>query len=525
MSAPKATMEDAENAVLKAKCEADHLFFSRYFFYHRQSIKFLVNWHHIVIAHAIQRVIDGHCKNLVINVPPGSSKTELAVINFIARGLALNPRARFLHISSGDDLVLLNSQTARDIVSSEEYQMHWPLQIASDAKSKKRWNVVLDGKKAGGVYAVALGGQITGFRAGNMAPGFQGAIIIDDPLKADSAYSEAEVKKANRQLISTVKSRKANPATPVVVIMQRLAQSDCTGFIKGGNFPGKWEYVNIPALITDEYVAALSPEVRALVISEPRDDKGRFSYWQYKEHLDEMLEMEAGKGEDAEGNKVGKSVFHAQYMQAPTAIGGNIIKGEYFPRVLKAPQILYRHIFADTAQKKEQRHDYTVFECWGYGENKKIYLLDLLRGKWESPELKTKAKEFWAKNKAVKDMGELRKFWVEEKSSGTSLIQDIKREATIPMFPVIRGALAKKDKFTRVQDALPDIEAGFVCLIEGMPFNSDFVNECEAFTSDDSHDYDDQIDPLCDAVLTMLSKKAMGFFSNSWSVGDQNPPQ
>jgi hypothetical protein len=277
-SSPQATEDEIRRSVIKAECELDHLFFTRYFFKHRQGIKFIVNWHHYVIADAIQRVIDGKCQNLVINVPPGSSKSEMAVINLIARGLALNPNARFLHITSGDDLALLNSQTARDIVLSDEYQAMWPLQIADDAKAKKRWNVLIEGKKAGGVYAVSLGGQITGFRAGHMAEGFQGAIILDDLLKADEAYSASAIKAANRQLLSTVKSRKANPATPVILIMQRLGENDPTGFIKGGNFPGKWEFVTIPALIDDDYLATLPEKVRALVLSELRDDKGRFSY-------------------------------------------------------------------------------------------------------------------------------------------------------------------------------------------------------------------------------------------------------
>lgn len=64
-------------ATAKALCEQDHLFFSRYFFKHRQAIKFRVNWHHELIAQKVQDVIDGRIKNLVINVPPGSSKTEL----------------------------------------------------------------------------------------------------------------------------------------------------------------------------------------------------------------------------------------------------------------------------------------------------------------------------------------------------------------------------------------------------------------------------------------------------------------
>ncbi|CAB3916264.1 hypothetical protein LMG1861_05100 [Achromobacter piechaudii] len=62
-------------------CEQDHLFFSRYFFKHRQAIKSRVNWHHELIAEKVQAVIDGRIKNLVINVPPGSSKTELVAIN------------------------------------------------------------------------------------------------------------------------------------------------------------------------------------------------------------------------------------------------------------------------------------------------------------------------------------------------------------------------------------------------------------------------------------------------------------
>lgn len=505
-------------AALKTQCEDDHLFFSRYFFKARQGIKFRVNWHHHLISLALQRVLDGHCTNLVINVPPGSSKTEMAIINFMARGLAINPNCRFLHISSGDDLVLLNSQTVRDVVSSDEFQQFWPMEIASDAKAKKRWNVMVPTKrggfrKAGGVYAVALGGQITGFRAGHMEEGFNGAILIDDPLKADAAYSESDVKKANRRLVGTVKSRKANPKTPIIVIMQRLGMKDPTGFIKGGNLPGKWEYVTIPALIDDEYVAKLDPEIQAILREQtkdsPRDDKGRFSYWEYKEPLQELLELEAGRGQDADGNAISKFTFASQYQQEPRAMGGNIIKGADFPRVALLPRMLYRKIYADTAMKTEERHDYSVFECWGYGEDKKIYLLDMIRGKWEAPDLKTNAIEFWHKQAAIGGMGTLREMVVEDKASGTGLIQDIKRNSRIP----IRGVERVKDKYTRVMDVVAYIARGDVCLLEGAPFNSAFIEECEAFTADDSHAFDDQIDPMCDAIVDMISARPRGFFS------------
>ncbi len=502
--------EELRREVIKSQCELDHLFFTRYFFKQRQGIKFLVNWHHRVVATALQRVIDGKCKNLVINVPPGSSKTEMAVINFIARGLALNPWARFLHISSGDDLVLLNSQTARDIIQSEEYQALWPLQIANDAKAKKRWNVIVDGKKAGGVYAVSLGGQITGFRAGHMAEGWQGAIIIDDPLKADDAYSAAAIKNTNRALLSTVKSRKANPDTPIVVIMQRIGEKDPTAFIKGGNLPGQWEYVTIPALINDEYVFADIPQkLHQNLVREPKDEHNRFSYWQYKEPLEDMLALEAGNGKDPDGNMISKHVFNAQYMQNPKAMGGNIIKGDWFPRVAMHPKIKYRKIYADTAQKTAERNDYSVFECWGCGEDGKIYLLDLLRGKWEAPELRRKAVEFWQKHIALTGLGALREMVVEDKSSGTGLIQELHRTDRIPVKGMERNT---KDKLTRVMDIASFIESGYVCLMETSPFISDFVNECELFTADDTHAHDDQIDPMCDAITDMLAARPRGFF-------------
>lgn len=257
--------EQVRAAVAKARCEQEHLFFTRYFSKHRWGIKFRVNWHHLLIADTIDDVIEGRKRNVCISVAPGSSKTELVVINLIPRGLAKNPRARFLHLSGSDALASLNSATAREIVTSDEYQAMWPLKIADDAKAKKRWNVLVDGRPAGGVYATSLGGQVTGFRAGHMAPGFQGAILIDDPIKPEEAFSRTKIDAANRRLITTVKSRKANPATPIVLVMQRVAENDPVGFIEKGNLGSDWDFLRIPAVIDDAYIAALPERYRKLV--------------------------------------------------------------------------------------------------------------------------------------------------------------------------------------------------------------------------------------------------------------------
>lgn len=499
---------DLKRAAARQLCETDHLFFTRYFFKQRQQLKFIVNWHHRLICDAIQDVIDGKTENLIINVSPGASKTETVVINLIARGLAINPRARFLHLSGSNELALLNSSTARDLITSDEYQAFWPLKIADDAKAKKRWNVEIDGQPAGGVYATALGGQVTGFRAGHMAEGFQGAILIDDPIKPEDAFSPSALAKANRKLLTTVKSRKANPKTPIIIVMQRIAESDPVGFIEKGNLPGKWRVVKIPAVINDKYVEALKPRYQALIppVKERVMVDGRFSYWPYKEPLKELLEMEKGGGTDQTGARVSRFVFSSQYNQTPIAIGGNIIHGKDFHRYNLLPKIKYRKIYADTAQKTKEHNDYSVFEEWGFGIDGKIYLIDMVRDKWESPELRKRAIAFWAQAKArdVDTYGPLRKFVVEDKSSGTDLIQTLKLPPyNIPIEAIDRGG--DPNRLTRVNDALPYIEVGSVCIPESAPFTLAFVTECEAFTADDSHDHDDQIDPMVDAVMDMLS--------------------
>lgn len=505
------TYDALDIRLAKLKCEKSHLFFTRWFFKIRQNMKFIVNWHHVYICEEIEKVFTGETTCLVINVPPGSGKTELAINNLIARGMAINPWARFLHISYADDLALLNSDTAKTIVQSEEFQEMWPTPITSDAKAKKRWNVELNRKKAGGVYAVSLGGQITGFRAGHMAAGFQGAILVDDPLKPEDAYSAPKRKRANRQLLSTVKSRKANPDTPIIVIMQRVHEQDPTGFIKAGNLPGDWRHVVIPALIDDKFVATLPAHIQKMVDSSVRDKDGRFSYWPYKEPLADLLKMEAGSATDSDGNAVSRFVFAGQYQQSPIVLGGDMIKGDMFPRYNKAtmPRIAFRTTYGDTAQKTKEANDFSVFLEAGLGADGKLYLIDLRRGKWEAPALRQNAIEFWNAGKARVNMGILRKLKIEDKASGTGLIQDLRNGSGIPVFPIPRNT----DKLTRVMDVLPYIESGMVCVPDDAAWVSAFIAECEAFTKDDTHSHDDQIDTLCDAIADNLAKKKKGFFS------------
>jgi predicted phage terminase large subunit-like protein len=164
-----------------------------------------------------------------------------------------------------------------------------------------------------------------------------------------------------------------------------------------------------------------------------------------------------------------------------------------------------------------------VFQCWGKGEDNKIYLLDMIRGKWEAPDLKRAAIDFWVKQKAITDSA-LRQMKVEDKASGTGLIQDLRRGGPgQPSIPIV-GIERHKDKLTRVMDVTTYIECGSVCLPPEAAWINDFIAECEAFTPDDSHAHDDQIDPMCDAIsdlLGVVTGPNAGFFQ---FLTDQKAP-
>mgnify|MGYP003637306315 CR=1 FL=1 len=249
---------DISNAAIRANlCKENGLYFNRYFFKQRFSSKMIISAHHKVMQSALDRTMlppsdPDFISRLIINVPPGYTKTELASIGYMARGLLINPMARFLHLSYSDKLVLLNSGTSREIVNHSDFQAMSPLKIKNDTDSKKIWHT----KENGGITATASGGQVTGFRAGHMNPDkFSGALLIDDPVKPDDAYSETVREHVNNSYGETVSSRVAIESVPVILIMQRIHWNDLSGFLLRGGSGEKWHHLCLPVIIdnSEEY--------------------------------------------------------------------------------------------------------------------------------------------------------------------------------------------------------------------------------------------------------------------------------
>lgn len=240
-----------QNAALKAgarriECELDSLYFNRFFMKQRLGTKMIVNQHHHVLKRVLDQVFAMRIPRLIINIPPGYGKTETAVIALMARGIAIESRAKFMHLSYSDALARVNSSAAKDIVTNPHYQSMWPRQLRPDAKGRGMWWT----EDEGGIYATSTKGQVTGFRAGYMDPErFTGALLIDDPIKPVDVMSETMRNEVNNIYGETVSSRLAVEQVPVIIIMQRLHYDDLSGHLLRGGSGEMWHHLNLPALI------------------------------------------------------------------------------------------------------------------------------------------------------------------------------------------------------------------------------------------------------------------------------------
>ena len=120
----------------RAKLKEDYAYFMAQMFKERMGTGFILAPHHHVICRFMSDVVFGSVERGVINLPPGYSKTEMATISFIAYGIALNARARFLHLSYSHALALQNSNMARTTIKTELYQSHFPRAIKDDTNAK-----------------------------------------------------------------------------------------------------------------------------------------------------------------------------------------------------------------------------------------------------------------------------------------------------------------------------------------------------------------------------------------------------
>ncbi|EXG36291.1 large subunit terminase TerL domain protein, partial [Acinetobacter baumannii 24860_7] len=109
----------ARDKAIRIEAQEDLYFFTRYMFKERRGYKWMQNWHHLEICEALMKVYRGEIKRLIINVPPRYSKTEIAVINFMAWCFGKKPDCEFIHISYSAMLAANNAFQIRTLVQEE----------------------------------------------------------------------------------------------------------------------------------------------------------------------------------------------------------------------------------------------------------------------------------------------------------------------------------------------------------------------------------------------------------------------
>jgi len=421
----------------------------------------LGNWHLEMMAARLEAVRRGEVRRLAVALPPRHLKSHMVSIAFAAFVLGHDPTRQIICASYSQDLADKLSRDCRALMGAGFYRDLFDTEFAPDKQA------VTEFATTGGGFrlATSVGGVLTG-RGADL-------IIIDDPLKAEEAWSDARRSAVNEWFDTSLLSRlNSKTEGAIIVVMQRLHEDDLIGHAmsKGG-----WELLAFPAIAEDAGSWTVETPYGARHFSREAGDV----LHPLRESADTLSRLRA---------QMGQAAFLAQYQQAPCPREGVMVKTKWFPRY--APEEVPKNfdarvISCDTANKASELSDYTVFTVWGV-KDKHLWLLSVLRRRMDYCELKRVLKEEIARHKTDVVL-------IEDRASGTQLIQELRREN-------VRGIEARQpagDKQMRLWAQAATMEQGFVHLPKTAPWLDDYLRELTSFPN---ARYDDQVDSTTQAL-------------------------
>ena len=452
--------DEKEISVIRDFCFRDLYTFTRWMFRERRGYQWLQARHHALICDALERVFNGETKRLIINIPPRYSKTEIAVVNFIAWAMGRVPDCEFIHASYSATLAVNNSIQIRNLVQNEEYRAIFPnVELASE--SSHHWKTT-----AGGVmYATGAGGTITGFGAGKQRDGFGGCIIIDDPHKADEARSEVRRQNIIDWFQNTVESRKNSPDTPIILIMQRLHEKDLAGWLLDGGNGEEWEHLCLPAIQEDG--TALWPE---------------------KHDIETLRRME----------QAAPYVFAGQYLQRPAPPDGGTFKPDNLQFVKALPAGNIRWVRGWDLASTANDGDYTAGGRLGVTEDGRYIIANVVRGQYGADE-----RDRILRNTAQKD-GVKTKVSIPQDPGQAGKSQTLYLTRQLAGFSV-SASPESGDKVTRAEPFAAQVNIGNVMVLDDGTWDTDaLIAEMRMFPNGQ---HDDQIDCLSRAFSELLDTR------------------
>lgn len=450
--------------------------------------KFIVEPMHEKAFEYFQKIYDGKIQRCNINICPRSAKTTMAQY-FLVYVLTINPKSQMIYTSYSQSLLNEISSKIASILENPIYKALYPHNTSNieteetnaidefwknylfENTGKNTYSSKIIKTYAGGICLFsACGSQITGYGAGlRNSKTFSGCLIIDDANKPADMHSQVMRNKVLRYFEETLLSRLNNSNTPIINIQQRLHIEDLSGFLADKyNF----DVLKLPLLDADGICQIPS---------------------QYSQ--DRIKEL-----------KINNYMFQSQYMQEPISATGEVIKPEWFKYYPINQDYNYQKIViaADTAMTVKEASDYTCFLVGGVTRDNKLHILEMVHGKYEYPELKQQAINLYNRWQLDKYHASASAFYIENKASGISLIQDLQKSG-VPVIPID----VTKDKLARVEEILNYLAAGLVMLPVSSSYgnNPDLLSECQAFTRDDSHIHDDITDTICHLINNTIANR------------------
>ena len=425
--------------------------------------QYLDNWHLHAIAYRLEQVRAGEVTRLIVNMPPRHLKSITVSVALPAFLLGHNPRRRIFCISYGMDLAEKHAADFRSIVQSDWYRRAFPQMRIK--------------RVAGSDVFTTLGGYRRTTSIGAALTGMGGDLfIIDDPQKPIDVLTETSRNATNHWFSHTLLSRLDNKATgAIIMVTQRLHLNDFTGYLTENS--SDWTVLSLPAIAeVDEEIPIGNGNFHRRRAGEALHP-GREPIEALEKHRRESI----------------PEYFAAQYQQTPVPPGGAMIKKEWFRYYDRLPERTYKAKVIqswDTAAKAGVQNDYSVCTTWLLVDGH-YYLMDLIRGRFEYPQLRGTAIAQAQRHKPHVIL-------IEDTSSGTALAQEL-RKAGHPVVPV----KVAQDKVGRLFVQQEKFATGRVLFPKGASFLPELETELLSFPQGKT---DDQVDSISQALAHELKR-------------------
>lgn len=452
----------------------------------------------------LQALTEKEFERLIINIPPGHSKSMLVGVMWPAWRWIKQPWWRAIFAANEAVLVNRDMVKRRNLMASDWYST-WFRNPNGPFEGVQGWDFA-DDQNTKTYYKNSRLGEFTAVTVG-AGTGKRGhSLVIDDPINADNARSKPMRDAVIRWKTETMSSRFNDmKRKEQVLIMQRLHEDDLTGYLLKHE-KGMWQHL------------CLMSEFEPSRASKTVTKSGKIFFTDWRKHPGEVLwpdrfPKEVLKNELIEMKPYG---YAGQHQQNPAPMEGGILKRAWFNHRWLRPgeqpvvgidchnlpmQFDMYAMFTDAAFKKTEDSDYVAIGLFGLkGVN--LFMLDL---KWERlsfTETVVALKDMvskWTRPPHVTVSG----VYVEDKANGTAVMDALKGSvpALIPVEP-------DGGKEARIIASSGAWEGGNVILPLTHSRMDDYIQEAITFPK---ASHDDAIDMTAYAIRKMLGEFSIGF--------------